>query len=502
MLLVDAHSDVEARDRINGWTVLHVAVRGGHLDLVEYLLAAQADPNGLDGMGGTPLHTAARHGFSQAVMPLASGGAALDAARSKDGYTAMHVACRHSRDTATVEALLSARADPTLPSRAGYPPAYLAAAHGDARARDLVAARHRALILKNPDGPGLSRIRDGGQYTVRAGYEHGLARLCAAVAAPDPATGLWYDPRAGLVEEMELPDIGRAAVEEGVPRLGWVAAGPLEEDAVAAELEREERAGRELFRAKVGHFTAAEEADGMVADEVRGLGRVAAAGNRSWRRARDALLAFEFAAAAPGFAEAAAHLRGCWWGEAAAAVAARLAEEAAALAARRRRADECMAEGDTLRVRYQFPAAREPYREAGPLFRGYGDAARALECAARLAETERKTLEQAAADAAVADARRLVTERAATGGEDPPRRLTLAEAAEQLRFARGTYRGYGDAAAAAAAENRLTAAEWNLERQAGPDARRAACAVIGFVMAVIGMIIVAMVGVMKSMTLL
>ena len=59
---------------------------------------------------------------------------------------------------------------------------------------------------------------------------------------------------------MELPGIGRAAVEGGVPRLGWVGAGPLEEAALAAELEREERVGRELLRAKVELCAAANSA--------------------------------------------------------------------------------------------------------------------------------------------------------------------------------------------------------------------------------------------------
>ncbi len=125
-LLIDAGSELEAKDDINGYTALHAAVRNGHVPVAQALLAAKADPNSTDNMGGTALHIAARYDVSEAVDILAGSGCSLDMQRFSDHFTALHLACKHNQKPDTVQALLAARADPGLTSRAGYPPAYLA----------------------------------------------------------------------------------------------------------------------------------------------------------------------------------------------------------------------------------------------------------------------------------------------------------------------------------------------------------------------------------------
>jgi ankyrin repeat protein len=125
-LLIDAGSELEAKDDINGYTPLHAAVRNGHVLVAQALLAANADPNSTDNMGGTALHVAARYDVAEAVDLLAGSGCSLDMQRFSDHFTALHLACKHNQKPDTVQALLSAGADPGLTSRAGYPPAYLA----------------------------------------------------------------------------------------------------------------------------------------------------------------------------------------------------------------------------------------------------------------------------------------------------------------------------------------------------------------------------------------
>jgi ankyrin repeat protein len=100
-LLLDRGADVDARGR--GWmtgTPLHSAASGRHVDVVEILLAAGADPNARQSGGWTPLHSGAHNGDVATVALMITAGADLEAVND-DGASVLALA-RESGDAATL----------------------------------------------------------------------------------------------------------------------------------------------------------------------------------------------------------------------------------------------------------------------------------------------------------------------------------------------------------------------------------------------------------------
>lgn len=58
----------KGRSKYNGWTPLHLATYFGHRDVVEYLLARNADVNAINENGDTALHKAAFIGREASVV--------------------------------------------------------------------------------------------------------------------------------------------------------------------------------------------------------------------------------------------------------------------------------------------------------------------------------------------------------------------------------------------------------------------------------------------------
>ena len=77
-----------------------------------------------DASGATPLHFAARHGTSAAVVTALVGAGARVSARDETGATPLHSATASSVRPAVVEALLDAGADPAARDEAGKTPAH------------------------------------------------------------------------------------------------------------------------------------------------------------------------------------------------------------------------------------------------------------------------------------------------------------------------------------------------------------------------------------------
>lgn len=123
--LVAAGASVHAAD-VSGATPLHLAAKAGYtkldilfredaahqLETVEALLAAGADVHAADAHGRQPLHYAARGGCEATLHALVAAGAEVDAQDAAGWCPLMHAAFRgHAR---AVQALLVAGADPRL----------------------------------------------------------------------------------------------------------------------------------------------------------------------------------------------------------------------------------------------------------------------------------------------------------------------------------------------------------------------------------------------------
>ena len=85
-----------------GWTCLHLAAHGCHLELVEHLLSIPgADPSPMDASGATPLHLAAEGGSTAVVEALLSAKGVDSTLRTDAGFTPMHIAAMAGHSAAT-----------------------------------------------------------------------------------------------------------------------------------------------------------------------------------------------------------------------------------------------------------------------------------------------------------------------------------------------------------------------------------------------------------------
>jgi beta-lactamase regulating signal transducer with metallopeptidase domain len=118
-------------------TPLHQAAAGGHVQTVQELVRAGADPNARDAAGQTPLHLAAAGGHGQtaeALIRLGSDPNARDAA----GQTPLHLAAAGGHGQ-TAEALIRLGSDPAARDAAGQTPLDLAAAGGHGQTSQALA---------------------------------------------------------------------------------------------------------------------------------------------------------------------------------------------------------------------------------------------------------------------------------------------------------------------------------------------------------------------------
>jgi len=95
MLIEQYPSLITAFDnRVDGSTLLHIAIDAKNLVAVKMLIAAGADVNAVNGLGSTPVHIAARVGIDQITHALNTSGARYDIINER-GYTPHQIAERY-----------------------------------------------------------------------------------------------------------------------------------------------------------------------------------------------------------------------------------------------------------------------------------------------------------------------------------------------------------------------------------------------------------------------
>lgn len=114
----------------DGFTPLGLAAYFGHLEMVQELLAAGADPNvrSKNPLGVMPLHSALSNGSKEIARALIKGGADINAA-SAEGWTPLHY-CAYNGDLETADLLDSLGADKRAVRNDGETPAMVARDRG------------------------------------------------------------------------------------------------------------------------------------------------------------------------------------------------------------------------------------------------------------------------------------------------------------------------------------------------------------------------------------
>ncbi|HKQ18271.1 MAG TPA: ankyrin repeat domain-containing protein [Candidatus Eisenbacteria bacterium] len=140
-----ASKHVRSRDPV-GMTALHLAVWGGHPEIVRLLLEHGADVNAQDGGGGTPVLLAARWGRGDLMHLLLEHGA--DASITDDqGRTLLHKAAEYGH-VEVMRALLKHGFDVNVQARPGTP------LHSAAFRREVLAAKFLLDHGANPNARG------------------------------------------------------------------------------------------------------------------------------------------------------------------------------------------------------------------------------------------------------------------------------------------------------------------------------------------------------------
>ncbi|KAL0636586.1 hypothetical protein Q9L58_004431 [Maublancomyces gigas] len=134
---------------------LHHALLAQETASLQLLLASGAPVHFPNQEGMTPLHVAARMGFSEDIDQLLDAGALVDLPWNKHGQTALHLAC-HVSDVEfpeeTVAVLLARQAHVNARDKAGHTPLHVAAAYGTISMVKLLLEHGSDLMARNQRG--------------------------------------------------------------------------------------------------------------------------------------------------------------------------------------------------------------------------------------------------------------------------------------------------------------------------------------------------------------
>jgi len=120
----------------NGNLPLHLAAGGGHVKIIQLLLAQGADIKAGNDVAATALHVAAASGQKTAAALLILHGADVNAT-DKAGYTPLHYAARFGKDD-VIELLLKKGANPNAVSHDDVKPLHAAEREGNTAAAAII----------------------------------------------------------------------------------------------------------------------------------------------------------------------------------------------------------------------------------------------------------------------------------------------------------------------------------------------------------------------------
>ncbi|OQE44426.1 hypothetical protein PENCOP_c002G08313 [Penicillium coprophilum] len=147
LLLIVHGIDLSFNDS-SGYTVLHRAVLGSQIKILELLLSIEADRSAWDNKGKTALHLAAHMGEDE-IVKILLGDSGMRNLQDCNGWTALHWAVDNEHEN-TVRTLLYAGVDPGVHSFDACTPLDIAEVGGletmEQMLREALAARNRPTV--------------------------------------------------------------------------------------------------------------------------------------------------------------------------------------------------------------------------------------------------------------------------------------------------------------------------------------------------------------------
>ena len=150
---------------------VNAAIKEGHIEVVELLLAAGADVNQAGDYGDTPLHCASGKGHTEIVKLLLAAGADVNQANNS-GWTPLQDSCQ-SGHSEVVSMLLAAGADVNKAENHGKTPLYIASEYGNT---DMVTVLLAA-------GADVNQTRDTGKTPLYIASQNGLDEVVELLLA-------------------------------------------------------------------------------------------------------------------------------------------------------------------------------------------------------------------------------------------------------------------------------------------------------------------------------
>jgi ankyrin repeat protein len=161
---------------------LPAAVRAGDSAKVRQLLAAGADVNARDLLGGTPLLDAVLAGNLEITKLLLAGGADVNVRRDGTGSTALEYAVAASRPS-VVRTLLDAKARVDIRYKNGQTVLHEAAAKGNREIEAIAKSNREIVVALIEAGAPVNAVDDNGNTPLDDAVLHGQADAVAALLA-------------------------------------------------------------------------------------------------------------------------------------------------------------------------------------------------------------------------------------------------------------------------------------------------------------------------------
>ena len=230
--LIHAGAELEIEDQ-NGWTALHYASLGGHVEEAKILIKAGSELNIQDNKGRSALHFASLYSYAEVVDSLIMASADVNQ-QDNDGNTALHHASKLG-NTEMVKSLVKGGADINTPNKLGVTALHKATLRGHVEVVTTLILAGAEVNTSDttdtgPDGRGtpLYLASKGGHVEVVKSLIQAGAEVNRQGSQDNGNTALHTAAWRGHIEVVKPlikngAEVNKLKVEPNCPTAGWTA---------------------------------------------------------------------------------------------------------------------------------------------------------------------------------------------------------------------------------------------------------------------------------------